>query len=207
VVREILKVPSDRHYLFAGGLPAPELFPTEAIGEAYKRVLADDGRRALQYGSTEGYVPLREWIVGRLARLGDLRVERLLLRAVRSKASIWSGARCLIRDVVVTENPTYLAALQAFSSCEAEVVAVGSDDDGMCVEELDGLLARRRAKMIYGARISRIPRGPRFRLRGGGALRISRGITKCPYWRTIRTASSDFEGRRFRRSHRSMTTG
>ena len=76
-VREILKVAEQPDVLsFAGGLPAPELFPVEAIAEAHAEVLAKDGRAALQYSTTEGFGPLREWVVDRLARRGVRAVSR-----------------------------------------------------------------------------------------------------------------------------------
>ena len=80
-VREILKVAEQPDVLsFAGGLPAPELFPIEAIAEAHAEVLAKDGRAALQYSTTEGYAPLREWVAARLARRGiRVSVEQVLI--------------------------------------------------------------------------------------------------------------------------------
>jgi len=70
-VREILKVTDHPDILsFAGGLPAPELFPVEAIAEAHARVLASAGRSALQYSVSEGFAPLREWIAARLQSRG-----------------------------------------------------------------------------------------------------------------------------------------
>src|SRR6185436_10728538 len=80
-VREILKVAEQPDVLsFAGGLPAPELFPVEAIAQAHATVLARDGRAALQYSTTEGYGPLREWVVARMARRGiKASVEQVLI--------------------------------------------------------------------------------------------------------------------------------
>src|ERR1700679_2683152 len=85
-VREILKVSEQPEVLsFAGGLPAPELFPIEAIAEAHAEVLARDGRAALQYSSTEGCGPLREWVVARMARRG--------IRATVDQVLITSGSQ------------------------------------------------------------------------------------------------------------------
>src|SRR4051794_22712295 len=70
-VREILKVAERPDVLsFAGGLPAPELFPIDAIAEAHAEVLRDSGRAALQYSTTEGYAPLRAWIAEHLRGRG-----------------------------------------------------------------------------------------------------------------------------------------
>src|SRR3970040_2097180 len=71
VIREILKITQQPDIIsFAGGLPAPELFPTSRILEATRRVLEEHGGQALQYSPTEGYVPLREMIVRHMARYG-----------------------------------------------------------------------------------------------------------------------------------------
>jgi 2-aminoadipate transaminase len=151
-VREILKAAERPDVIsLAGGLPAPELFPAEAISQAYIKVLNDKPGAALQYGITEGFGPLREWIIARMKKFGiKSGLDRLLI-SNGSQQGIDLVGRAILNpgDVVVTENPAYLAALQSFASCEAEVVAVGSDDNGMLVDELDELLARKRAKLIY----------------------------------------------------------
>src|SRR3954447_6146408 len=70
-VREILKVADHPDILsFAGGLPAPELFPVAEIAAAHAKVLATDGAASLQYSVTEGYGPLRDWIAARLRGRG-----------------------------------------------------------------------------------------------------------------------------------------
>jgi 2-aminoadipate transaminase len=151
-VREILRVTQRPEVIsLAGGLPAPELFPVAAIAEAFARVLATDGGRALQYGVTEGHGPLREWIASYLGTRGiHSSVEHLLVTS-GSQQGIDLVARVLLDPgaVVVTENPTYVAALQVFSAHQVKVVAVGSDDEGMCVDELPALLARHPARLIY----------------------------------------------------------
>jgi 2-aminoadipate transaminase len=124
-------------------------------------VLRDDGRRALQYGITEGLAPLRERIAQRLAgRAVRSSVDHLLITA-GSQQGIDLVARVLLDpgDVVVTENPTYLAALQAFAGYGVTVVAVGSDDDGMKVEELAAVLARHEARLLYVCPDFQNPRG------------------------------------------------
>lgn len=138
-VREILKVAEQPEVLsFAGGLPAPELFPVQEIAEAHARVFARDGAAALQYSTTEGYGPLREWIAARLRRRGmKLDVDQVLITN-GSQQGIDLAARVLINpgDPVAVENPSYLAALQSLSGCEAEFLPLGSDDEGLRVDEL-----------------------------------------------------------------------
>jgi 2-aminoadipate transaminase len=151
-VREILKIAEQPDVLsFAGGLPAPELFPVEAIAEAHAEALANEGRAALQYSATEGYGPLREWVVARLGRRGIRLTTDQVLITNGSQQGIDLVARVLLDpgDTVAVENPSYLAALQTFSGCEANFLSVGSDDDGMDVEALEQTILERSPKLIY----------------------------------------------------------
>ncbi|APR86996.1 Transcriptional regulator, GntR family protein [Minicystis rosea] len=151
-VREILKVAEQPDVLsFAGGLPAPELFPVEAIAESYQQVLADEGRAALQYSTTEGFGPLREWVCARMARRGVRVTTDQVLITNGSQQGIDLMARIFLDpgDVVAVENPSYLAALQTFAGCEATFMVADSDDDGMVVESLERAIHERRPKLIY----------------------------------------------------------
>ncbi len=151
-VREILKVAEQADVLsFAGGLPAPELFPTEAIAAAYSEVLANEGRAALQYSTTEGFAPLREWIAARMVGKGIRATTDDVLITNGSQQGIDLVARVLLDpgDVVAVEDPSYLAALQNFGGCEAEVVPVHSDAGGMDVDALAELVKARKPKLIY----------------------------------------------------------
>ncbi|MEO7330771.1 MAG: PLP-dependent aminotransferase family protein, partial [Minicystis sp.] len=151
-VREILKVAEQPDMLsFAGGLPAPELFPVEAIARAHAEVLEKDGRAALQYSTTEGYGPLREWVVARLARRGiKVSIDQVLITN-GSQQGIDLVSRILLDpgDVVAVENPSYLAALQTFSGCECSFLAIESDDEGMDVAALERAITERHPKLIY----------------------------------------------------------
>ncbi|MFO0580145.1 MAG: PLP-dependent aminotransferase family protein [Polyangia bacterium] len=151
-VREILKVAERPDVLsFAGGLPAPELFPVEAIAEAHAAVLARDGRAALQYSTTEGFGPLREWVAARLGRRGIRVSTDQVLITNGSQQGIDLVARLLLNagDEVAVEDPSYLAALQSFTGCEARFLTVPSDENGMDVEALEEALATRRPRLIY----------------------------------------------------------
>ncbi len=151
-VREILKVAEQPDVLsFAGGLPAPELFPVEAIAEAHAEVLAREGLAALQYSTTEGFGPLREWVVDRLARRGVRVSADQVLITNGSQQGIDLVARILLDrgDTVAVENPSYLAALQNFAGYEATFAAVDSDDDGMQPEALERVFAEHRPRLVY----------------------------------------------------------
>lgn len=161
-VREILKVAERPEVLsFAGGLPAPELFPVEAIAEAHARALAREGGAALQYSTTEGFGPLREWIVARLRGLGiGCDVEGTLVTN-GSQQGIDLAARVLLDpgDRVAVENPSYLAALQVFGGHDARFATVASDDEGMRVDELERTHAREPVRLVYLVSNFQNPRG------------------------------------------------
>lgn len=166
-VREILKVAERPDVLsFAGGLPAPELFPVEAIAEAFTEVLRTDGQAALQYSVTEGYRPLREWIARHSATRGLHTTADQVLITNGSQQGIDLVAKVLLDpgDCVVVEDPSYLAALQVFGGYEAQFETVASDDDGMRMDALEELLSRRRPKLIYIVPEFQNPKGTRLSL-------------------------------------------
>lgn len=154
-LREILKVTEQPEVIsFAGGLPAPEVFPVEALARAHTEVFAADGAQACQYSTTEGWLPLREWIANRMRKRGirDAAPGRVLITS-GSQQGIDLVAKIFLEpgDGVIVENPCYLAALQVFNGFEANLVVVGSDNDGMRVEEVERAIAgaARRPKFIY----------------------------------------------------------
>src|SRR5262249_31967595 len=98
-----------------------------------------------------GFLPLREWISQRLGSRGVRAPVEQLLVTTGSQQGIDLVAKILLDpgDLVLVENPSYLAALQVFSGYEVDFAVVGSDDDGMRVEELEALVARRMPRLIY----------------------------------------------------------
>lgn len=172
-VREILKVAERPDVLsFAGGLPAPELFPVDAIAQAHAEVFAQEGRLALQYSTTEGYGPLREWISAHLGERGLKVGADQVLITNGSQQGIELVAKVMLDpgDLVVVENPSYLAALQTFSGYQATYAVVGSDDDGMRVDELEALLGTRKPKLIYLVPNFQNPKGTTLSLERRRAL-------------------------------------
>lgn len=153
-IREILKVAERPEYIsFAGGLPAPELFPVEEIKEVCRIVLEEEGAKALQYSATEGYAPLRQWIAQRMnQRLGtSFDSENILITHGSQQALDLTGKVFLDEgDIVLCESPTYLAAISAFRAYGCEFAEVPTDDEGMVPEELDRILENtKRVKLIY----------------------------------------------------------
>ncbi|MGJ7921854.1 PLP-dependent aminotransferase family protein [Neobacillus sp. LXY-4] len=151
--REILKVTERPEVIsFAGGLPAPELFPVDALKIACNAVLNKEGAASLQYSTTEGYIPLREAISQRMKSIGiNTTVENILITSGSQQAIDLTG-RLFINegDIIICESPTYLAAINAFKSYNAKFVEVAMDDDGMVMEELEKKLQEYpNTKFIY----------------------------------------------------------
>ena len=139
-IRELLKITLQPGIIsFAGGMPAPELFPVEEVEEACSRLLEKDGCNALQYSTTEGYPPLREFIVEKMSRYGIVAsVENVLITSGSQQALDLVG-KVLIDpgDVIVTGAPTYLGAIQAFTAYQASFASVPLDDDGIMVDLME----------------------------------------------------------------------
>ena len=153
-IREILKITQREEVIsFAGGLPAPELFPVEALKEISVEVLAKAGRQALQYSTTEGYGPLRERIVSRMNGKFRTRLqpEQVLITCGSQQALDFVGKLLLdADDVVLCESPTYLAAISAFRSYSPKFVEVPTDSEGMMDDALERILeGTERVKLIY----------------------------------------------------------
>lgn len=161
-VREILKVAERPDVLsFAGGLPAPELFPAQELAGALEAVLRKKPGAALQYGITEGFLPLREWVADRLRGRGIPATAESVMVVSGSQQGIDLVARVLLDpgDTVLVENPSYLAALQAFAAYEVEVVALPGDADGLRTELLEEAVRDHRPALLYVVPEFQNPRG------------------------------------------------
>ncbi|MCZ0871377.1 PLP-dependent aminotransferase family protein [Peribacillus sp. AS_2] len=151
--REILKVTERPEVIsFAGGLPAPELFPVEALKNACSAVLDEEGAASLQYSTTEGYIPLREAISQRMKVIGiNSTIENVLITSGSQQAIDLTGRLFInVGDTIICESPTYLAAINAYKAYNAKFVEVAMDDDGMVMEELEKKLQEHpNTKFIY----------------------------------------------------------
>ncbi len=153
-IREILKVTERPEVIsFAGGLPAPELFPVEEIMNINRIVLEENGTKALQYSTTEGFTPLREWIADRTNKnMGSsFTFENILLTHGSQQALDLTGKVFLDEgDVVLCESPTYLAAISAFKAYGCKFREVPTDNEGMLPDELEKILeTTENVKLIY----------------------------------------------------------
>lgn len=153
-IREILKVTEQDDVIsFAGGLPAPELFPVNEINEITRIVLEEAGTKALQYTTTEGYAPLREWIAERMNnRLGtSFDKDNILITHGSQQGLDLSGKVFLDEgDVVLCESPTYLAAISALKAYGCNFIEIPTDTDGMDMNVLEDVLnSTENIKLIY----------------------------------------------------------
>jgi 2-aminoadipate transaminase len=151
-IRELLKLTARPEIIsLAGGLPAPELFPIDAYRRAFEWVLETQGQAALQYGPSEGYAPLRDLLAARMTSMGIPADASNLLVTNGSQQGLDLVSKVFLNpgDNVCLENPSYMGAIQAFDSYQAEYVIVPMDDEGMRSQELDGILQANRCKFIY----------------------------------------------------------
>ncbi|MFJ4633751.1 PLP-dependent aminotransferase family protein [Streptomyces sp. NPDC088847] len=151
-VRDILAVTARPEVInFAGGLPAPELFDAAGIAAAYQAVLTETPARALQYTTTEGEPVLRTALAARTSARGLATGADDLLVTTGSQQALSLLATALLEpgDVVLVEQPCYLAALQVFAFAGARIVAVPGDAAGVDPEALDELVVRERPKLFY----------------------------------------------------------
>jgi 2-aminoadipate transaminase len=149
-VREILALTARPGVIsFAGGLPAPELFDAAGLREAFASALAD-AERTLQYSTTEGNPALRAAIAARLTARGLPTEADEILITSGSQQALTLAATVLIQpgDRVLVEEPSYLAALQAFRLAGAEIVPVACDDDGLDPDAV-AAAAERGARLLY----------------------------------------------------------
>ncbi|MBT9537213.1 MAG: PLP-dependent aminotransferase family protein [Nitrospirae bacterium] len=151
-IRDILKLTSRQGMIsFAGGLPAPELFPIKDITAAVEKVLSKHGSSALQYSTTEGLIPLREKIAVKLDPDSNYLNTDNILIAQGSQQGIDLISKLFLDpgDIVFTETPSYLGALQSFQLFQANVIAISSDEKGIRVDELEKRLKTQKPKLIY----------------------------------------------------------
>lgn len=169
-IREILKVTMRPDIIsFAGGLPSPETFPVERMRAAYDSVLSRQGKVALQYGPTDGYAPLREWVADSLSIDGAKILPDQVMMVSGSQQGLDLLAKILIdeRSKVLVETPSYLGALQAFSLYQPEFVSVPTDDAGLLPDAVSTI--GQGARLLYAL--------PNFQNPTGRSLSLDRRLS------------------------------
>jgi 2-aminoadipate transaminase len=166
-IREILKITQRPEIIsFAGGLPSPATFPIARMQAAYDKVLSQSGKVALQYGPTDGYAPLREWIAASLSSATTTILPEQILMVSGSQQALDLIGKVLIDEGsrVLVETPSYLGALQAFSLYRPQFVSVATDDDGLVPSSIEPVAAG--ARLLYSL--------PNFQNPTGRSLSLAR---------------------------------
>lgn len=154
-IRELLKIAQSRDVIsFAGGSPDAKLFPVERVKQAAVDVMEQDGPMALQYGATEGYMPLRRRIAAErmpAAGVENAAVDNILVTSGSQQGLSLVGQALLDEgDVVVCELPTYSGAINAFKATGCRFVQIEMEEDGMRMDQVEDVLRREKSvKLIY----------------------------------------------------------
>lgn len=167
-VRELLKLVETSDVIsLAGGLPAPETFPVDIIKEITMEVLSKHADKALQYGTTKGFTPLRlalaRWMEKRYG-IPMSKVEVMIVAGSQQALDLIGRVFIDPGDIVVVEAPTYLAALNAFKFYDPEFISIPLDDGGMKVDLLEEKLKKLKAegkkiKFVYTVSTFQNPAG------------------------------------------------
>jgi len=168
-IREILKITQRPEIIsFAGGLPSPATFPVEQMKAAFDKVLSENGQVALQYGPTDGYPPLREWIADSLSTDGCKIAPEQVLMTSGSQQALDLLGKVLIDEGsrVLVETPSYLGALQAFSVYRPEFKSVATDEHGLVPSSIAPVAEG--ARMLYAL--------PNFQNPTGRSLSVERRL-------------------------------
>ncbi|MDP3669722.1 MAG: PLP-dependent aminotransferase family protein [Telluria sp.] len=168
-IREILKITQRPEIIsFAGGLPSPATFPVAQMKAAFDKVLSENGQVALQYGPTDGYPPLREWIADSLSTDGCKIAPEQVLMTSGSQQALDLLGKVLIDEGsrVLVETPSYLGALQAFSVYRPEFKSVATDEHGLVPSSIAPLAEG--ARMLYAL--------PNFQNPTGRSLSVERRL-------------------------------
>lgn len=162
-IREILKVTEDSSIIsFAGGLPNPELFPVSELEAAAVAVLQEAGPQSLQYSTTEGYLPLRQYIAARYKEKKGIEVdadEIIITTGSQQCLDLIGKVFIDAGDKVIIERPGYLGAIQSFSMFQPEFLSVGLEDDGPDLKELEAALDQDNVKIFYAVTNFQNPSG------------------------------------------------
>ncbi len=152
-LREIFSVIQDPSIIsFAGGLPNPDFFPIDAFIDASKKVLTEQGKKALQYTGSEGYLPLRQYICDQYKKKENIYVtpdEILITNGSQQALDLLGKVLINKGDTIVLENPTYLAAIQSLSLHGAEFKGFTLEYDGPNISEIKQIFQDTIPKMLY----------------------------------------------------------
>ena len=153
-IREILKFTSVPGVIsFAAGNPAPEAFPVEMIQQISAELFAEDPISVLQYGITEGYLPLRNLMKERMAQKGifpEETDELIITSGAQQVMELACKAICNAGDTLICEAPSFIGSLNAFKSYNVNLIGIPLDEEGMNPELLENALKQNpNTRLIY----------------------------------------------------------
>lgn len=151
-IREMFKLMADPQVIsLAGGSPDPELFPSEFLAEISAEILRTNGKKALAYGTTDGYAPLKDALKKRTEQISSFSDEDKIIITTGAQQAIDLAARVLVEDdeYVVVEAPSFVGTLNALRSVRARLIGVDMKKDGMDMAELENVLKSNKVKLIY----------------------------------------------------------
>ncbi len=151
-IREIFKLLGKPGIIsFAGGIPSPELFPTDVWGDLLKEIIDTEGSKALVYGVTEGYAPLVEVVNGINAKNGVGKAFDRTIITTGAQQAIDLLVKSMVNEGegVICENPSFIGSLNAIRSYRAELFGVEMDEEGILTDKVEEILKKENIKLIY----------------------------------------------------------
>ena len=151
-IREMFKLMADPQVIsLAGGSPDPQLFPSEFLAEISAEILKTNAKKALAYGTTDGYAPLKEELKKRTEQISSFASEDKIIITTGAQQAIDLAARVLVEDdeSVIVEAPSFVGTLNSLRSVRARLIGVAMEEDGMDMEELENALKSNKVKLIY----------------------------------------------------------
>ncbi|MGN1098280.1 MAG: PLP-dependent aminotransferase family protein [Clostridia bacterium] len=151
-IRATFKLLADPSIIsFAGGAPSPDLFPTEELAEISARIFRDNGVKALQYGITEGYAPLMDFVKSRLVSQGIIKEGDGVVITTGGQQVIDLTGRALVNegDVVAVGRPSFVGGLNCFRSYNAKLVDVPVESDGLDLDKFEEILKATPVRLLY----------------------------------------------------------
>lgn len=152
-IRELFSLLGDPEIIsFGGGNPAMESFPVDTVRSITDEILTKNGKTVLQYGATEGYMPLRKAVLECMPAPKSLNAnldEILILSGSMQGLDLISKVYLDPGDAILVEAPTFLGALQVFNTFQANIVPVPTDEEGVIIEELETLIVKHHPKFFY----------------------------------------------------------
>lgn len=153
VIRDLFKLTARPGVIsFGGGNPSPAALPDEIVSEISREMVSSNGKVLLQYGMTEGLPSLRESLVPYIEKEFMVKTEAGCILPVTGSTQAFNLLLDAVTDpgdVILTENPTFLGAVQAMRLHQLKVVPVESDDNGLDVDALEEAVIKHHPKILY----------------------------------------------------------